>query len=114
MTNSPADFAIGGHIGWLLTVGRMSFFENRTLGLAITSNRHKILDAVGDLMLAGAPIAGVYEARQPGHALNNKLVRALLMPGLKFTYYLLPGAPVLLLVVPLHACVVRSVKWSLT
>lgn len=40
--------------------------------------RHKILDAVGDLMLAGAPIAGVYEARQPGHALNNKLVRALL------------------------------------
>ena len=40
--------------------------------------RHKILDAVGDLMLAGAPIAGTYEARQPGHALNNLLVRALL------------------------------------
>lgn len=40
--------------------------------------RHKLLDAVGDLMLAGAPIAGMYEARQPGHAMNNKLVRALL------------------------------------
>ncbi|NQY12419.1 MAG: UDP-3-O-acyl-N-acetylglucosamine deacetylase [Henriciella sp.] len=40
--------------------------------------RHKLLDAVGDLMLAGAPIAGVYEAHQPGHAMNNKLVRALL------------------------------------
>ena len=40
--------------------------------------RHKLLDAVGDLMLAGAPIAGVYEARQPGHAMNNQLVRALL------------------------------------
>lgn len=40
--------------------------------------RHKLLDAVGDLMLAGAPIAGFYEARQPGHAMNNKLVRALL------------------------------------
>ncbi len=40
--------------------------------------RHKLLDAVGDLMLSGAPIAGVYEARQPGHAMNNKLVRALL------------------------------------
>lgn len=40
--------------------------------------RHKLLDAVGDLMLAGAPIAGLYEARQPGHAMNNKLVRALL------------------------------------
>ncbi|MEL7113810.1 MAG: UDP-3-O-acyl-N-acetylglucosamine deacetylase [Pseudomonadota bacterium] len=40
--------------------------------------RHKLLDAVGDLMLAGAPIAGSYEAHQPGHAMNNKLVRALL------------------------------------
>ena len=40
--------------------------------------RHKLLDAVGDLFLAGAPIAGLYEAEQPGHALNNKLVRALL------------------------------------
>jgi len=40
--------------------------------------RHKLLDAVGDLMLAGGPIAGVYEARQPGHAMNNKLVRALM------------------------------------
>ena len=40
--------------------------------------RHKLLDAVGDLMLAGAPIAGIYEARQPGHAMNNKLVRALM------------------------------------
>lgn len=40
--------------------------------------RHKILDAVGDLMLAGAPIAGAYDANQPGHALNNMLVRKLL------------------------------------
>lgn len=40
--------------------------------------RHKMLDAVGDLMLAGAPIAGAYEAVQPGHSINNQLVRALL------------------------------------
>jgi len=40
--------------------------------------RHKLLDAVGDLALAGGPIAGLYEARQPGHAMNNRLVRALL------------------------------------
>ena len=30
------------------------------------------------LMLAGAPIAGAYDAVQPGHGINNKLVRALL------------------------------------
>lgn len=40
--------------------------------------RHKLLDAVGDLMLVGGPIAGEYEAYQPGHALNNQLVCALL------------------------------------
>lgn len=40
--------------------------------------RHKILDAIGDLSLAGAPIIGRYVADQPGHALNAQLVRALL------------------------------------
>lgn len=39
--------------------------------------RHKMLDAVGDLMLAGAPIAGRYDAIQPGHSINNLLVRKL-------------------------------------
>ena len=40
--------------------------------------RHKILDAVGDLYLAGGPILGAYTGFKSGHALNNKLVRALL------------------------------------
>ena len=40
--------------------------------------RHKLLDAVGDLMLAGSSLAGRYEAVQPGHALNYMLVRKLL------------------------------------
>lgn len=40
--------------------------------------RHKLLDAVGDLALVGAPIAGRFVADQPGHALNARLVRALL------------------------------------
>jgi len=40
--------------------------------------RHKLLDAVGDLALAGAPLCGRFVADQPGHALNARLVRALL------------------------------------
>lgn len=40
--------------------------------------RHKILDAIGDLALAGAPIIGRYVANQPGHKLNADLLRALL------------------------------------
>jgi UDP-3-O-[3-hydroxymyristoyl] N-acetylglucosamine deacetylase len=40
--------------------------------------RHKALDALGDLYLAGAPIIGRYSAERPGHAINNLAVRALL------------------------------------
>ncbi len=39
--------------------------------------RHKILDALGDLALAGHPIVGRFEGRRSGHALNNALLRAL-------------------------------------
>lgn len=40
--------------------------------------RHKILDAVGDLYLLGHSVIGAYSAYKSGHALNNKLVRAVL------------------------------------
>jgi UDP-3-O-[3-hydroxymyristoyl] N-acetylglucosamine deacetylase len=40
--------------------------------------KHKILDAVGDLYLAGHPIVGAFTAHKSGHALNNQLVRQLL------------------------------------
>ena len=39
--------------------------------------RHKILDAIGDLALSGYEIVGGYEAHNPSHELNNKLLRAL-------------------------------------
>ena len=39
--------------------------------------RHKSLDAVGDLYLAGAPIVGHFHGRCSGHAANNRLLRRL-------------------------------------
>jgi len=39
--------------------------------------RHKALDAVGDLALAGAPISALYVGDKAGHALNNQVLRAL-------------------------------------
>lgn len=39
--------------------------------------RHKALDAIGDLYLAGNPIMGAYKGERAGHAINNKLLRAL-------------------------------------
>ncbi len=40
--------------------------------------RHKILDAMGDLYLIGHPLLASYNAHKSGHAMNNKLLRALL------------------------------------
>ncbi|PZQ48725.1 MAG: UDP-3-O-[3-hydroxymyristoyl] N-acetylglucosamine deacetylase [Micavibrio aeruginosavorus] len=39
--------------------------------------RHKLLDAVGDLYLAGGPILGAYEGFKAGHAMNNAVLHAL-------------------------------------
>lgn len=39
--------------------------------------RHKMLDALGDLYTAGAPILGRYEGFRAGHSLTNELLRAL-------------------------------------
>lgn len=39
--------------------------------------RHKMLDALGDLALAGGPILGRYTGDRAGHALTNRLLRAL-------------------------------------
>ena len=40
--------------------------------------KHKVLDALGDLYLLGHPIIGAFSAHKSGHALNNRLIRALL------------------------------------
>jgi UDP-3-O-[3-hydroxymyristoyl] N-acetylglucosamine deacetylase len=39
--------------------------------------RHKILDAIGDMALAGAPLLARFEGHKSGHATNNALLRAL-------------------------------------
>ncbi len=48
--------------------------------------RHKLLDVIGDLFLAGGTIEGLYEAEQPGHALNNQLLRAVFADASSFAW----------------------------
>ena len=40
--------------------------------------KHKILDAIGDMWVVGHPLIAAYSAFKSGHALNNKLLRAVL------------------------------------
>jgi UDP-3-O-[3-hydroxymyristoyl] N-acetylglucosamine deacetylase len=54
--------------------------------------RHKLLDVVGDLALAGAPIRGRFRGARSGHALNNRVLRALFADA---TAWRLTGLPVM-------------------
>nr|WP_315209020.1 UDP-3-O-acyl-N-acetylglucosamine deacetylase [uncultured Albidiferax sp.] len=40
--------------------------------------KHKVLDAMGDMYMLGKPLLASYRAMKSGHALNNKLIRALM------------------------------------
>ena len=48
--------------------------------------RHKMLDAVGDLALAGAVLRGRFVGHRSGHALNNLLLRALFADNANWRY----------------------------
>lgn len=53
--------------------------------------RHKLLDAIGDLYLAGAPILGHFHGCRSGHALNNTLLRALFADETAWCFDTLPA-----------------------
>ncbi len=48
--------------------------------------KHKVLDAIGDLYILGHPLIGAFSAYKSGHALNNKLLRALLADETAWEY----------------------------
>ncbi len=52
--------------------------------------RHKAVDAIGDLALAGAPILGVYRSVRGGHKLNHAVVCALMADPSAWTYVEMP------------------------
>ena len=69
----------GGHLTYrdLLVVGDDGPVDN-AFRFDDEPVRHKVLDLIGDLALAGRPVCGRIVAHRSGHALNHDLVRALL------------------------------------
>ena len=69
---------LGAHLTYqdVVVYGENGPIEN-VLRFADECVRHKILDLIGDLMLAGRFIIGRIHAKQSGHALNHALARAL-------------------------------------
>lgn len=54
---------------------------------------HKMLDAVGDLALAGAPIIGTYRAFCPGHKMNHRILSALFADRSAYAMVAEPSRP---------------------
>ena len=52
--------------------------------------RHKAIDAIGDLALAGAPLIGAYRSVRGGHKLNHAVLTALMADQSAWTYVEMP------------------------
>ena len=72
------NLGLGGSMDNAIVLDEFRVLNEDGLRYADEFVRHKILDAIGDLYLVGGPILGAYEGYKSGHALNNKLARALL------------------------------------
>ncbi|ATB41312.1 UDP-3-O-[3-hydroxymyristoyl] N-acetylglucosamine deacetylase [Cystobacter fuscus] len=70
--------ARGGSLDNAIVVDEFSILNPDGLRFADEFVRHKILDAIGDISLFGHPVMGHLKAFKTGHALNQKLVKAVL------------------------------------
>ncbi len=70
--------ALGGNIDNAIVLDDFRVLNEDGLRYEDEFVRHKILDAIGDLYLAGCSLLGEFSGHKSGHDLNNKLVRKLL------------------------------------
>ena len=72
-----AGLGLGGSLDNAVVVDGAVVLNPGGLRMADEFVRHKMLDAIGDIALSGAPLLGRLVAHKSGHALNNRLLRAL-------------------------------------
>ena len=94
-----AGLALGGSLDNAVVVDGATVLNPGGLRMHDEFVRHKILDAVGDLALGGARLRARMVGHKSGHALNNKVLRALFADDAnwRMTSEMLPaGAPAML------------------
>jgi UDP-3-O-[3-hydroxymyristoyl] N-acetylglucosamine deacetylase len=69
--------ALGGSLKNAVVIGENKILNEEGLRFDDEFVRHKILDSIGDLYLAGHPIQGYFYGNKSGHYLNNQLLRKL-------------------------------------
>lgn len=72
-----AGLALGGSLDNAVVISGDRVLNAGGLRFADEFVRHKLLDALGDLYLAGGPILGHFRGVRSGHALNRRLLAAL-------------------------------------
>lgn len=69
--------ALGGSLDNAIVLEKDTIMNEGGLRFDDEFIRHKLLDAIGDLYLAGAPIIGTYTGSKAGHTMNNKILHKL-------------------------------------
>jgi len=78
--------ALGGSLDNAVVVGENEILNKDGLRYTDEFVRHKILDSIGDLYLAGSPILGYFYGNKSGHHLNNLLLRKLFSDQSNYEY----------------------------
>jgi UDP-3-O-[3-hydroxymyristoyl] N-acetylglucosamine deacetylase len=76
-TMRKGGLALGGSYDNAVVVEGADILTPGGFRYADEAVRHKMLDAMGDLALAGLPLVGRYTGTRAGHAMTNRLLRAL-------------------------------------
>lgn len=86
-----AGLAQGGSLDNAIVMDEYRILNAEGLRAPAEFVRHKALDAIGDLYLVGAPLLAAYRAHKSGHALNNRLLRALLADATAWAWETFPA-----------------------
>ena len=73
-----AGFSLGASFENTVVFDEERLLNPEGLRYADECARHKVLDAIGDLALAGLPLLGAYRSVRGGHKLNHAVLSALL------------------------------------
>ena len=70
-----AGFGLGGNLNNAIVVEDDKILNDTNLRCNKEFVKHKLLDCVGDFYMSGLPMLGSVHATQPGHELNNRLIK---------------------------------------
>jgi UDP-3-O-[3-hydroxymyristoyl] N-acetylglucosamine deacetylase len=89
-----AGYALGASLENTVVVADDRVLNPEGMRFADEFVRHKAVDAIGDLALAGAPLLGAYRSVRGGHKLNHAVLTALMADSSAWTYVEMPQQPV--------------------